>query len=98
MNNFSYELLFNYTGVKTRKKSQPPSATASSTTLPIPHVSPPSKTHQKTMNVTELAQALNQEQSMISHNLKPLLDCRLIFLETQGKNHIYSLNHETLTP
>ncbi len=50
------------------------------------------------MNVTELAQALNQEQSMISHNLKPLLDCRLIFLETQGKNHIYSLNHETLTP
>lgn len=53
---------------------------------------------QKPMSVGELATALGQEQSMISHNLKPLLDCNLLFVKTQGKKHIYSLNHETLDP
>jgi DNA-binding transcriptional ArsR family regulator len=52
----------------------------------------------KPMSVNELAAALGQEQSMISHNLKPLLDCNLIFVETQGKRHVYSVNHETLDP
>jgi DNA-binding transcriptional ArsR family regulator len=52
----------------------------------------------KPMSVNELAQALRQEQSMISHNLKPLLDCNLITLETQGKRHVYSVNQETINP
>ena len=50
------------------------------------------------MNVTELATALRQEQSMISHNLKPLLECNLITIQKQGKQHIYTVNKETLTP
>lgn len=52
----------------------------------------------KPMSVNELATALGQEQSMISHNLKPLLKCNLITIQKQGKKHIYTANHETLTP
>ena len=53
---------------------------------------------EKPMNVTELATALNQEQSMISHNLKPLIECNLLTCEKQGKKHVYSLNQETILP
>ena len=52
----------------------------------------------KPMSVNELATALGQEQSMISHNLKPLLQCNLITIQKQGKKHIYTANQETLTP
>jgi DNA-binding transcriptional ArsR family regulator len=52
----------------------------------------------KPLSVNELAAALGQEQSMVSHNLKPLLQCNLITIEKQGKKHVYSANHETLTP
>ena len=48
------------------------------------------------MNVNELAHALGQEQSMISHNLKPLLECNLVYAKRQGKNNVYSINHETV--
>jgi DNA-binding transcriptional ArsR family regulator len=49
-------------------------------------------------NVTQLAEALNQEQSMISHNLKPLTRCGFVFVERKGKERIYSLNRETMEP
>ena len=52
----------------------------------------------KPMSVNELATALGQEQSMISHNLKPLLECNLITIQRQGKKHIYTANQETLSP
>jgi len=47
-------------------------------------------------NVTELSEALNQEQSMISHNLKPLERCRFVFSERRKKERFYSLNKETM--
>ena len=47
-------------------------------------------------NVTEISKTLNQEQSMISHNLKPLEKCRFIFSERRKKERFYSLNKETL--
>ena len=47
-------------------------------------------------NVTEISEALNQEQSMISHNLNPLQRCRFVFSERRKKEHIYSLNKETM--
>ncbi|MCW3999495.1 MAG: metalloregulator ArsR/SmtB family transcription factor [Candidatus Bathyarchaeota archaeon] len=50
------------------------------------------------MSVGELATALNQEQSMISHNLKPLLDCNIITIQRDGKKHIYLVNRETIIP
>ncbi|MGA2524017.1 MAG: metalloregulator ArsR/SmtB family transcription factor [Candidatus Bathyarchaeia archaeon] len=53
---------------------------------------------QKPMSVNELATALGQEQSMISHNLKPLLQCNLIIIKQQGKKHIYTVNEETMLP
>jgi len=36
------------------------------------------------MCVSELAVALGQQQSMMSHNLKPLEKCSLVFSETAG--------------
>jgi DNA-binding transcriptional ArsR family regulator len=52
----------------------------------------------KPMSVNELAEALGQEQSMVSHNLKPLLQCNLITIKKEGKKHIYTVNKETLLP
>ncbi len=52
----------------------------------------------KPMSVGELAATLGQEQSMISHNLKPLLECNFISSQPDGKRHIYSINHETIDP
>ena len=52
----------------------------------------------KPMSVNELAAALGQEQSMISHNLKPLLECNLISIHKEGKKHIYTVNVETISP
>ncbi|HIJ08761.1 TPA: winged helix-turn-helix transcriptional regulator [Candidatus Bathyarchaeota archaeon] len=49
------------------------------------------------MSVGELAASLGQEQSMISHNLKPLLRCNFVAIERQGKKRVYSANKETLT-
>ena len=49
-------------------------------------------------DVTTIAEALNQEQSMISHNLKTLVRCRFVFVEKRWRNHVYSLNRETMEP
>lgn len=46
-------------------------------------------------NVTEISEALNQKQSMISHNLKPLERCGFVFSERRKKERLYSLNRET---
>ena len=48
------------------------------------------------MSVNELAEALEQEQSMISHNLKPLLECNFVYTQRKGKKRIYSVNEETI--
>jgi DNA-binding transcriptional ArsR family regulator len=50
------------------------------------------------MNVTDLAEALGQEQSMISHNLRPLMHCNFVNAERKGKQRIYSVNIETVEP
>lgn len=49
-------------------------------------------------NVTEISEALNQEQSMISHNLRPLERCSFVFSERRKKERFYSLNRETMDP
>lgn len=48
------------------------------------------------MNVTDLARELNQEQSMVSKNLKPLSDCRFVNVEQYGREGRYSVNNETV--
>jgi len=49
-------------------------------------------------NVAEISKAIGHEQSMISHNLKPLEDCAFVFSERQGKTHVYRLNKEIIEP
>jgi DNA-binding transcriptional ArsR family regulator len=49
-------------------------------------------------NVTELSRVLGQDQSMISHNLRPLLRCRFVTCEKRWKERLYSLNVETIEP
>jgi len=53
---------------------------------------------EKPRNVTEIAESLKQEQSMISHNLEPLERCRFVFSERKEKQRIYSLNKEIAEP
>ena len=49
-------------------------------------------------NVKQLSELLGQEQSMVSHNLKPLVECRFVFVERKWKERLYSLNKETMEP
>jgi ArsR family transcriptional regulator len=49
-------------------------------------------------NVTQIAKALKQEQSMISHNLRLLVRCGFLFVEQKWKERIYQLNSETIEP
>lgn len=53
---------------------------------------------EKPMSVTELVSELGEEQSMVSHNLRPLVRCHFVTRERQGKSNVYSLNHETMDP
>jgi DNA-binding transcriptional ArsR family regulator len=53
---------------------------------------------EKPRSVTEVAESLKQEQSMISHNLEPLEKCGFVFSERKQKQRIYSLNKETVEP
>jgi len=53
---------------------------------------------EKPMSVTELVEVLGEEQSMVSHNLRPLVRCHFVTRERRGKNNIYSLNHATMDP
>jgi ArsR family transcriptional regulator len=48
--------------------------------------------------VTEICEDTNEEQSKISHNLKILAECNIVFNKRDGKNKIYSLNKETIRP
>jgi DNA-binding transcriptional ArsR family regulator len=56
------------------------------------------KLDESPMNVTDLVNTLGQEQSMVSHNLRPLVRCKLVHVRREGKHRIYSLNHDTLDP
>ena len=50
----------------------------------------------KPMSVNDLSEAIEQEQSMVSHNLKPLLECNFVYSTREGKRRIYSVNEETV--
>ena len=48
------------------------------------------------LSVTGLAEALGQEQSMVSHNLKLLERCSLVFSERRGKRKYVMANRDTV--
>ena len=54
------------------------------------------KLRDKQMSVTDIADVLGQEQSMVSHNLHTLERCNLISSERRGKEKMYSVNKETV--
>jgi DNA-binding transcriptional ArsR family regulator len=56
------------------------------------------KLYKSDMTVSEICLALNEEQSKVSHSLKVLLDCNVVFSRRDGKNVIYSLNKKTIKP
>ena len=49
-------------------------------------------------NVTEICQATGFEQTMVSHNLKRLQRCGMVFVKPNGKERVYSLNQQTIKP
>jgi DNA-binding transcriptional ArsR family regulator len=50
------------------------------------------------INVSGLAEYLDQEQSMVSHNLKLLERCNFINSERRGKEKYVSLNNGLIEP
>mgnify|MGYP001590504982 FL=1 len=53
---------------------------------------------QNRRNVSEICEFTGMEQSMVSHNLKRLERCGMVFVEKKGKNRYYTLNHKTIIP
>jgi DNA-binding transcriptional ArsR family regulator len=53
---------------------------------------------EKGSSVGELSEKLNVEQSKISHALALLKKCRIVSVEQNGKQRIYSLNKKTIIP
>ncbi len=47
-------------------------------------------------NVTEICTATGFEQTMVSHNMKRLERCGMVFVEQKGKNRYYTLNHDSI--
>ncbi len=49
-------------------------------------------------NVTDIAEALGCEQSLISHHLRRLEHCGFVRVKRNGKERIYTLNNKTIRP
>lgn len=52
----------------------------------------------KPMSVTEICEALKEEQSKVSHNLRKLVECNVVQVQKKGKQRIYHLNKDTIVP
>ncbi len=52
----------------------------------------------KKRNVSEICNETGFEQTMISHNLRRLERCGMVFSEQKGKHRYYSVNNETIKP
>ena len=52
----------------------------------------------KELNVTEICEVTGFEQTMVSHNMKRLETCGMVFLRKMGKHRYYSLNQESIKP
>jgi len=52
----------------------------------------------KNLNVGEICNYTKFEQTMVSHNLKRLERCGMVFSEQKGKQRYYSLNKKTILP
>jgi len=57
-----------------------------------------SSLYNKDKTVSEICKDINEEQSKVSHNLKTLADCNIVFSKRKGKYIIYTLNKKTIRP
>ncbi len=48
--------------------------------------------------VSEICKTTNFEQTMVSHNLRRLEHCGMVFGKQEGKFRYYSVNQETIQP
>jgi DNA-binding transcriptional ArsR family regulator len=49
-------------------------------------------------SISDISAALEQEENIIAHNLKPLEQCAIVLSEGSGKRKRYSLNKEIIEP
>jgi DNA-binding transcriptional ArsR family regulator len=49
-------------------------------------------------DVSHICQETGLEQTQVSHNLKRLEKCGMVFAKKMGKHRYYTLNKETITP
>jgi len=54
--------------------------------------------YEKDLCVSDISNITKIEQSKISHALKTLSDCNIVFSKREGKKIIYSLNKKTIKP
>jgi len=52
----------------------------------------------KPMNVTQIVKELGMEQSRVSHNLQCLEKNGFVKVSRKGKERVYTLNKDTITP
>lgn len=48
--------------------------------------------------ISEISKTLGQDENIISHNLKPMLNCALVLSAGSGKERSYCLNKEIIEP
>ena len=53
---------------------------------------------QGSKNVSDIVEGAKLEQTLVSHNLKRLLECHFVEVEQSGKERVYSLNKKTIQP
>jgi len=54
--------------------------------------------HESDKNVNDICKDIKEEQSKVSHNLKTLSNCNIVFSKRKGKFIKYSLNKKTIKP
>jgi DNA-binding transcriptional ArsR family regulator len=50
------------------------------------------------LSVNEISQTTGIEQSNVSHHLKLLTNCNIVFVKQEGKVRRYNLNKDTILP
>jgi DNA-binding transcriptional ArsR family regulator len=50
------------------------------------------------MNVNEICEEIQEEQSRVSHELHCLAVCGFVYSEREGKKIVYGLNKDTIKP
>ncbi|MBS3168877.1 winged helix-turn-helix transcriptional regulator [Candidatus Woesearchaeota archaeon] len=53
---------------------------------------------QKPLNVTQICEVANLEQSLVSHHLKMLEHHGMVFKKKEGKFRYYTVNEKTIKP